>query len=189
MDDLHVVVVDETQVSGATLAVATGLISRVAPRAHVSGTYFWRDTTNKQVGGVLQPGTVPVWYPGETSDGEELTVFGRGIGNSSPDYWHHQPDSDAVSRKRLAAAYVSAPHHDPETYAHLADPLAQMLAQDIAYLTYDYASGRVLRRPSFHRPDDDFDRIIADQDLAFDDFVALNDRRSTEISRKVKALC
>ena len=57
LDDCAVLVVDETQVSGATLAIATGLLARVAPRAKVSGTYFWRDTTSKTVGDVRQPGT------------------------------------------------------------------------------------------------------------------------------------
>lgn len=85
LDRLRVLVVDETMVSGATLATATGLLARVAPTATVSGVYFWRDMTSKAVGGVVQRGTVPVWYPGETTDGTELTVYGRGVGNSSPD--------------------------------------------------------------------------------------------------------
>ncbi len=148
LDGRQVVVVDETHVSGATLAVATGLIARVAPSARVSGTEFWRDRTMKAVGTVRQPGTVPIGYPGETSDGAELTVFGRGVGNSSAENWQRQPDGDEVNRKRLAAAYVSAPLHDPVTFGPLPDLLADQLTQDIAYLTYDLAVGRVLRRPS-----------------------------------------
>ena len=97
---------------------------------------------------------MPIWYPGENTDGTEITVFGRGIGNASTDYWNQLPDSDDVIRKRLAAAFVSTPHHDPATFEHLGDPLADMLAQDIAYLTYDYADGRVMRRPSYLRSDD-----------------------------------
>lgn len=185
LDGLDVLVVDETMVSGATLATATGLIARAAPEARVSGTYFWRDTTSKTVGGVTQRGTVPVWYPGETSDGSEVTVFGRGVGNCSAVYWERQPDTDVVIRNRIAAAMVSAPHHDPKTLAHLRDELAEMLLQDIAFLTYDYASGRVLRRPSAERADEDYDAIVASQGIAFDEFVALNDRHSAEIGRRI----
>lgn len=189
LDDYEVLVVDETMVSGATLSVATGIISRVAPSARVSGTYFWRDTTSRAVGKVRQPATVPIWYPGENSDGTETTVFGRGVGNSSASYWLQLPDSDDVIRRRLAAPYISAPHHHPETFEGLPDQLADMLAQDIAYLTYDYAAGNVLRRPSFQRPDESYDQIIAGAGLAFADFVAFTDRRSAEIRQRVKTLC
>ena len=87
LDGLNILVVDETKVSGATLPIATGLLSRVAPTARVSGVHFWRDSTSRAVGGAIQPGTVPIWYPGETTTGEEITVYGRGIGNSSLAYW------------------------------------------------------------------------------------------------------
>lgn len=186
LDGRNVLVVDETMVSGATLQIATGLLSRLAPSAAVSGTYFWRDTTSKAVGGVVQHATVPIWYPGENTDGSEVTVFGRGVGNSSAAYWNHQADSDEVIRKRIAAALVSAPHHDPHTFEHLPDQLADMLAQDIAYLTYDYAAGRVLRRPSHLRPDDDFDRIVDEQGITFADFVGLNDRHSAEVRSRIR---
>ena len=138
--------------SGATLATATGLIARAAPEARVSGAYFWRDNTSKTVGGVTQRGTVPVWYPGETSDGSEVMVFGRGVGNSNAAYSDQQPETDEVIRDRIAAAMVSAHHHDPKTFAHLRDELAEMLLQDIAFLTYDYAAGRVLPRPPRSEP-------------------------------------
>jgi len=188
LDGLHVMVVDETMVSGATLETARGLIARAAPEARVSGSYFWRDTTSKAVGGVMQRGTVPVWYPGETSDGNEVTVFGRGVGNSSAAYWQQRPDTDEVIRNRIAAAMVSAPHHDPHTFAPLRDELAEMLLQDIALLTRDYAAGRVLRRPSPSREDDDYDAIVAGQGIEFDEFVALNDRHSAEIDRRRKRI-
>jgi hypothetical protein len=185
LDGLDVLVVDETMVSGATLKIATGLVARAAPAARVSGDYFWRDTTSKVVGGVTQRATVPVWYPGENTDGSEVTVFGRGVGNSSAAYWNQCEDSDEVIRKRIAAAMVSAPHHDPRTFDHLRDVEAEKLLQDIAYLTYDYAAGLVLRRPSPLRPDNDYDRIVAEQDLAFDEFVAFKDRHYAENKKRV----
>lgn len=80
---------------------------------------------------------------------------------------------------------VSAPHHHPKTFEHLRDELAEMLLQDIAFLTYDYAAGRVLRRPSADRADEDYDAIVAIQGLAFDEFVALNDRHSADIARRI----
>lgn len=76
---------------------------------------------------------------------------------------------------------VSAPHHDPSSFEHLRDELAEMLLQDMAYLTYDYAAGRVLRRPSHERPDEDYDAIVAEQNITFDEFVALNDRHAAEV--------
>ncbi len=185
LDGLNVLVVDETMVSGATLQIATGLLSRVAPTARVSGTYFWRDTTSRTVGGATQPGTVPIWYPGETTTGEEVTVYGRGVGNSSLAYWEHLPDSEQVIRNRIAAFVVSAPHHNPETFEHLPDELADQLMADIAQLASDYRGGRVLRRPSADRPDDDFDEAVRAQDLDFEDFVALNDRWADEISKQI----
>lgn len=184
LDGLNVLVVDETKASGATLKIATGLLARVAPQASVSGVHFWRDTTSKPIGGVPQRATVPVWYPGETSDGHEKTVYGRGVGNSSAAYWNHCPDSEDVLRRRIAAAMVSAPHHDPKTFEHLPDKEADKLAQDIAYLTYDYAAGRVLRRPSHERPDEDQDRIVAQQGIERPDYVALCDRHAAEIKKR-----
>jgi hypothetical protein len=186
LDGLNVLIVDETMVSGATLQVATGLVARVAPTARVSGTYFWRDTTSRTVGGATQPGTVPIWYPGETTTGEEITVYGRGIGNSSAAYWDQLPDSEQVVRNRIAAFVVSAPHHNPDTFEHLPDELADQLRSDIAQLVTDYQAGRVLRRPSIHRTDEDCDRIVADQQLAWEDFVALNDRWADEIRRRIR---
>lgn len=185
LDDRDVLVVDETMVSGATLQVATGLLARVAPTARVSGTYFWRDTTSRTVSGAIQPGTVPIWYPGETTTGEEVTVYGRGVGNSSAAYWDQLPDDDLVIRNRIAASVVSAPHHHPETFEHLPDELADRLKADIRQLEADYRAGRILRRPSMHRSDNDFDRILADQQIALEDFVALNDRWAAEIRKRI----
>ncbi|WP_162625648.1 hypothetical protein [Mycolicibacterium llatzerense] len=185
LDDLNVLVVDETMVSGATLQVATGLLARVAPTARVSGTYFWRDTTSRTVSGAIQPGTVPIWYPGETTTGEEITVYGRGIGNSSAAYWDQLPDDEQVIRNRIAAFVVSAPHHNPETFEHLPDELADQLKADIAQLVDDYQAGKVLRRPTIHRSDDDFDRILDDQNISLEDFVALNDRWADETRKRI----
>ncbi|WP_395127761.1 hypothetical protein [Antrihabitans spumae] len=95
------------------------------------------------------------------------------------------PDSDDIYRKRLASFVVSAPHHHPGTFALLPDQLAAMLAQDIAFMTFDFAAGKIFRRPAFHRPDDDFDRIVAAQGLSFGEFVAFNEARAAEVKRRV----
>lgn len=185
LDGLDILVVDETKVSGATLQIATGLLSRVAPTARVSGVHFWRDSTSRAVGGAIQPGTVPIWYPGETTTGEEITVYGRGIGNSSLAYWAQLPDDEQVIRNRIAAFVVSAPHHNPDTFEHLPDELADHLKADIARLAGDYRDGKVLRRPSADRPDDDFDAAVCAQGLDFGEFVALNDRWADEIRNRI----
>ena len=112
-------------------------------------------------------------------------MYGRGVGNSSLAYWEHLPDSEQVIRNRIAAFVVSAPHHNPETFEHLPDELADQLMADIAQLASDYRGGRVLRRPSADRPDDDFDEAVRAQDLDFEDFVALNDRWADEISKQI----
>jgi hypothetical protein len=153
-DGKSLLIVDEVMNRGGTLSIASQLLKAAIPDAKVSATYFWhtnRYAMNKSSAERenQQMESAPVWY-------DNINPMGRGIGEVSLSYWRRQYETEPTQenlKRTLAAFALSAPHHDPETFELQNDPRADMLKQDIAYLSYAVAEGDVIRRPSPYRED------------------------------------
>lgn len=164
LDGKNILIVDEVKNQGGTLSIATQLLRRAIPNSVVSGEYFWepeRRMVNPQRQ-EFQVDSVPVWY-------DSNNVMGRGVGDVSKAYWDNLYDKDPNQenlKRKIGWAVLSAPHFDMETFELIDDKEAKTLQQDIAYLSYAVASGKVLRRPSLWRADEDFDEIVKKQDVS-----------------------
>lgn len=162
LDGKNVVIVDEVKSQGGTLSIATQLLKRALPESTVSGSYFWEsDRRLVNNGKELQIDSVPVWY-------DATDQFGRGIGDISQTYYERQYDKEQSQdnlRHKIGWKVLSAPHFNVDTNELLEDRKANALMQDISFLSYAVASGRVLRQPSTRREDDDFIAIVEEQGL------------------------
>ena len=178
LDGKSVLIVDEVMNRGGTLAIAAQVIKEAIPEARVSATYFWhtgRYSVGKTSAEAIdqQMESVPVWY-------DNHSKMGRGISEISLAYWrkkYEQEPTQANLKNRLADFALSAPHHDPETFELKGDARADMLKQDIAYLTYAVANGEVIRRPSRYRDLDEGVAIYEAQGLSVDDMKTFNHSR------------
>ena len=159
LDGKNILIVDEVRNRGGTLAIAMQIMKKAIPEATFNATYFWhtgRYSMNKTSAEPKdqQMESAPVWY-------DKHNEMGRGVGDISIDYWEqlyeHEPTQDNL-KQRLGAFALSAPHHNPSTYAPKEDTLAKKIQQDFAHLSYDVARGNVIRRPSRLR---DYDEILA----------------------------
>ena len=164
LDNKNILVVDEVKNQGGTLSIAMQLLRRAIPSSVVSGEYFWepeRRIVNPQRQ-EFQVDSVPVWY-------DSNNVMGRGVGDVSKAYWDNLYDKDPNQenlKRKIGWAVLSAPHFDMETFELIDDKEAKTLQQDIAYLSYAVASGKVLRRPSLWRAHEDFNEIVKKQDVS-----------------------
>lgn len=192
LDGKNVLICDETKNSGATLQIAVELLKRAIPEATFSGAYFWEDVNHVVVGNHRVQGTVPIWYPGEMPDGRQKTEYGRGVGDVSQAYHEQLPDTDENFKRKLGWAVLSTPHHDKRTYELKPDPDADRLRQDIAFMSYDLADGKLAYRPSIARSDDDYDdkleRYAKQHDIPVDDYAAYLKRRNEDMGARVKKL-
>ena len=178
LDGQSVLIVDEVMNKGGTLAIAAQVIKAAIPEAKVSATYFWHTgrysvakTSAEAVDQQME--SVPVWY-------DNHSKMGRGIGEISIAYWqqHYENEPTQANLKRKLAAFaLSAPHHDPVTYEPRGDTRADILQQDIAYLSYAVANHEVIRRPSRLRDIDEIVSIYADQGLNMDEVKTFNHNR------------
>ena len=133
LDDKEVLILDEVKNSGATLEIAAKLIQAAAPKAKISGDYFWTERTYHTIGDESQWATVPPWYKRDSD-------MGRGIGDIDPSYYHRLYEKEKTQenlKKKIAAFAISAPHHNPETLESVRDEEYDALVQDLAYLTYE----------------------------------------------------
>lgn len=184
LDNKKLMVLDEVQNSGATLEIAVGLMRRAIPEAAVvTGEVFWTDEDYVQVNGESQRLTAPVWY-------DRNTDMGRGIGDVSAAYHDYQYEKDPSQenlKRKIAAHVLSAPHHNKQTYEELDDDLYKKLQQDIAYMTYDYANGKILRMPDSSRGDD-WEEIIRSQGLDVREYVDyINARKQKQQKKMINA--
>ncbi len=163
LDGKNVLIVDEVQNSGATLEIAIRLIKAAIPEADIAGTYFWdrRDS-------------VPIWYP-KKRPGKPAPGYGRMVASPNPEWWNQFPDTPENAKRKLAAFVLPTPFHHRETLVPYRDQLSDQLAQDIAYMTYDYANGNILNRP-LSRDDDGWDMVLAKQGLTPEDIAAWNEK-------------
>lgn len=164
LDGKNIVVVDEVKNKGGTLSIATQLLRRAVPEAVVSGVYFW-ETDIRIINdrtGETQADSVPVWY-------DAVNPMGRGIGDISKAYYEHlyaQEPSQENLRKKIGWSVLSAPHFNVDTYEPVDDKKADTVKQDIAYLSYAVADGRILRVPSPRRTTEERIAIFERQGLA-----------------------
>lgn len=182
LDGKNIVVVDEVKNQGGTLSIATKLLRKAIPEAIVSGQYFW-ETSRFFVnnGTELQTDSTPVWY--DSND-----PMGRGVGDISKTYYDEQYEREKNQenlKRKIGWTVLSAPHYDAETFEPVEDKKAQKLMQDIAYLSYAVADGRVLRRPSRLRDEDEQMDIFDKQDILPREAVTWAEK-SKEITRRVK---
>lgn len=157
LDGKNVLVVDEVKNSGATMEIAMRLIKEAVPEADLRGAYFWDKTDS-----------VPIWYP-KKEPGKTGPVGGRLVAPPDPRWWDKMPDGPEKKRRKLAAFVLPTPFHNLDTMEPVRDQLSDQLAQDIAYMTYDYAEGKILNNPTTR--DDSWDEALAKQDLTLQDMV------------------
>lgn len=160
LDDKSLLIVDETKNKGGTLHIAVQLLKRAVPDAIVSGIYFWESNTRiiNQLN-ETQSDSVPVWY-------SSTDPMGRGVGDVSKAYYEHQYDEDPSQenlRHKIGWSVLSAPHFDVDTYEKLEDRRAKRLDQDISFLSYAVAAGKILRIPSQLRDTDERVEILEAQ--------------------------
>lgn len=176
LDDKKIVIVDETKNKGGTLHIAVNLLKKAIPEATVSGIYFWESSSRIiNTRGEMQTESVPVWY-------DAKNPMGRGIGDISKAYYeraYEQDPSQENLRRKIGWSVLSAPHFDVDTYETIEDNRAKRLEQDIAYLSYAVAEGKVLRVPSQLRDDDERIAIVEDQGLQI--------REATEWAARARA--
>ena len=179
LDGKNLLIIDEVKNKGGTLSIAAQLLKRAIPEAVVSGDYFWPKETYSMDGKSAeavdqQMDSAPVWYDKNNS-------YGRGVGEIYTDYWDQayekEPTQDNLRRK-LASFALSAPHHDRVTYEKLEDKLAMRLKQDIAYLSYAVAEGKVLHIPHKERPIEQVGDIIDKQGIDFKEYRLYKEARS-----------
>lgn len=186
LDGKNVLIIDEVKNRGGTLSIATQLLKRAIPEMTVSGDYFWNpgryainpassDPSN------MQMESAPVWY-------DKDNTLGRGIGEISLRYWkrlYEQDPSDENLKHLLAGHVLSSPLHDPVTFEPVEDPLAMKLQQDIAYMTYGIADGRVRHIPGRGRDEEDVDAIMKRQKLDVRRSTQYSERRNKDIQRRL----
>jgi hypothetical protein len=185
LDGKNVLVVDEVKNRGGTLAIATQLIKQAIPEAIISGDYFW-NPGRYSISGIsseprdLQMESAPVWY-------DKNNTLGRGIGEISLRYWRQLYDkdpTDANLRRLIASHVLSAPLHDPVTFEPTDDPLAKKLQQDIAYLTYGVADGKVRHIPGRGRSYEEVEEIVSRQGMTPRMNSQYSEKRNAEIQRR-----
>ncbi len=179
LDGQHVAIIDEVMNKGGTLHIAVELLRKAIPEATFDGIYFWH-TGRVSIDGIKtdrdsqQMQSAPIWY-----DKQRLT--GRGVGDISQAYHEHeykQNPNQQTLRNKIAGFALSAPHHDPETYEIVEDRLAKKFQQDIAYLTYDMADGRILHLPDPDRDyESDYLKKLADQGISREEAVTFGRNR------------
>lgn len=180
LDGKNILIVDEVKNKGGTLYIAQQLLKRAFPDATVSGQYFWQ-SGRYALGGnpdEMQMESAPVWY-------DSKDTYGRGVGDISHRYYNNLPDSPENFKKKLGWIALSAPHFNLETFEELEDVKAKRLLQDIAYATYDYASGNILRAPSPDREMDDYEAIAAQQGLSIAQLSNLRQARANKNSSRI----
>lgn len=167
LDGQHLLIVDEVKNKGGTLHIAVELLRKAIPELTVDGTYFWH-TSRVSIDGrsaekdAQQMATAPLWY-------SKQRVEGRDVGDITPQYFNHKYDEEPTQenlRNKIASFAVSPPLHNPATFEPVTDKLAQKFKQDIAYMTYDLADGKLIRIPSIRRGADEIFRIMKDQGLS-----------------------
>jgi hypoxanthine phosphoribosyltransferase len=179
LDGQNILIVDEVKNKGGTLSIATQLLRKIIPDSVVSGSYFWKT-------GYYSPGrksaesedqqmeSAPVWY-------DKNDDMGRGVGNISLKYrereYKRTPTQDNL-KKKIGSFALSAPHHSSETYELVEDTLAHKLQQDIAYLSYAVADGKVLRTPHPDRPSDQVNAILQKQHLSLQQYSQYREHHS-----------
>lgn len=163
LDGRNVLVVDEVKNSGATMEIAMKMIKAAVPEADIKGTYFW-DKTN----------SVPIWYPPK-KPGKTGPVGGRLVAPPDPKWWDKMPEGAEKKRRKLAAFVLPTPFHNTETMEPVRDLMSDQLAQDIAYMTYDYADGKILNNP-IDRSDDEWAEALAKQGITPEDLRQFNDK-------------
>ncbi|NCU37990.1 hypothetical protein EOL96_02955 [Candidatus Saccharibacteria bacterium] len=139
----HLMIVDEVQsTGGATLDISTGILKRAFPGATITTRYFWRGGLVGDItinAGERQMKSAPIWY--DTS-----TIRGRGIGDTNEAYFIDQHEQaaqgDDMHEKARTFKQLLGAHVLSEPLSGF-DMLTAQLQQDIAYLTYAYASGKL----------------------------------------------
>lgn len=136
LDNKTIMVVDEVSSTGRTLSIATKMIQRAFPSAHVGGAH-WMDGMARK-GSAVGNADLPVWY-------KEDDEYGRGVGDRA----HDHPDrrSDNLTQ-RLGSWFLSTRFAKP-------DGKALQLRREIKHLA---EHPDVPIRPSYER-DDVFERL------------------------------
>lgn len=144
LDNKNILVVDETFYSGDTVKIATRLLQRAFPTAHIDGTHWMKE----KVGGFSRN---PVWY--------SEALMGRGVSNRYAELGNHAlksiPDDNFYAKK--SGHFISSPHWRKRP--GLRDSQYYQLIQEIKELT---SNPDVPIMPSLGRDEEDLlDRIVA----------------------------
>ncbi len=162
LDGKNILIIDEVRSQGGTLSIATQLLRRAIPESTVSGEYFWETSYTQMADSKNKADSVPVWYSKENP-------MGRGIGDISKTYYEAQYEREPSQenlRRKIGWSVLSAPHFTTDENGeiiHTEDRRYKTLLQDIAYLSYAVADGRILRSPDRGRSYEDQDVIFEEQ--------------------------
>jgi len=141
LDNQAILVVDETHYSGDTLRVATGLLGRAFPTAHVDGAYWMRE----KVGGHNRN---PRWY-------DDSNNMGRGVNQRYSEIKKLANAQEKTLYQKIGSFFLSAPHW--RVQEGLQDHSYRQLVKEIKHLA---AHPDVPIMPSRGRKDAE-DRVIA----------------------------
>jgi hypothetical protein len=167
LDNESILVVDETRSTGNTLRIATGILQRAFPTAHIEGTHWMAKTYRLKDGTELNG--IPNWY-------SETEVRGRGVGDRYANYARYQKLNELSHEnyyRAVGSLFLSAPLQEKdEDYRQLIREFKELAA-----------SPDVPIMPSLSQYEDESefdDRVIAynykDIDLA-----SLSDKEKQEL--------
>lgn len=106
LDNKTIMVVDEVYSSGRTLDIATKLVRRAFPTAHVGGTHWMAELTTK--GLATGNNDLPVWY-------SDKHAWGRGIGDRMTGGGKDKPSTNVT--QKFGSWFLSTRLPEPDTKA------------------------------------------------------------------------
>lgn len=134
-DDKKIMVVDEVQVTGRTLAIATGLLSRAFPKSKITKTHWMKPGKKIVPGQPSRNADLPVWYSDEK-------VTGRGIANRDD----AKSASSPSRRQQRGSRFLS-------TRFRTVDMSSRELRTEFKHLARDVEEGRLVVLPDVTRDD------------------------------------
>lgn len=156
LDGRVILIVDEVMSSGRTLDIATKMVMRAFPTAHVGSTYWMGGVATKNKGLAVGNADLPVWYKDKDTDGNDYQ-YGRGVGNRLRD----PSDSNSENlTQRLGRWFLSTRFPKP-------DQESLQLRRELHQLANDPI---VPIRPSLQRDDEDYiERVQRLNGMPFED--------------------
>lgn len=167
LDGKTVLIVDEVQASGRTLAMAKQFFQRAFPDTTFATAHWMKGQIQKFVPGegtVQGNADLPVWY-------KENDVTGRGVGNRDE---RLSQKSNSLTQ-RLGSWFLS-------TSLNTDDPRSTQLRRELHMLAEDTKHGRVLVNPSLQRDDFEERAVRLNGGIDFDTYIDKRNKLRDQIN-------